>query len=117
MPSTESPSTRCCAFSQSITTSGSGTIQAFSLDLSPFGSASTRAGLQFSISGVEGNDDFGIGGLTVDYTVIANPGDPPPNSPDITAAPLPPAVLAGFGLIGCVAVRRHMRRRRELAIG
>ena len=113
-------------FNQSITTTGSGTIQGFSLDLSGFGSASTRRGLQFSISGVDGNDDFGIGALTVDYTVIAPPGNPqndPPNQqpphqdpPDVSVAPLPPAAMAGFGLIGCVAVRRHLRRRYRRAM-
>jgi hypothetical protein len=83
-------------FNQSITTSGGPTI---SLDLTSFAPATSRTGLKFSISGVDGNDDFGVGALSVNYTPVP------------AAVPLPPAVFGGVAVMGCVGFARLMRRR------
>ena len=84
-------------FNQSIATSGTSPV---TLNLASFASAASRTGLTFSISGVDGNDDFGVGSLSVDYTPIA------------AAVPLPPAVLGGAALMGCVGFARIVRRAR-----
>ena len=70
------------------------------LNLAALAPATTRTGLSFSVGGVDGNDDFGIAALRVDYT------------PVVSAVPLPPAVLGGAGLLGCVGFMRVVRRVR-----
>jgi hypothetical protein len=74
-----------------------------SLDLAALAPAATRTGLSFSVGGVDGNDDFGIAGLRVDY------------SPVVSAVPVPPAMLGGVALFGCMGVARVVRRARGVA--
>jgi hypothetical protein len=82
-------------FNGVISSVATGTV---TLNLAPFASAPDRTGLSFSVGGVDGNDDFGISALTVDYTPVA------------AAVPLPPAVLGGAALFGCIGIGRIVRR-------
>jgi hypothetical protein len=81
-------------FNQAISTSATGTVQ---LDLTSFASATSRQGLKFSISAADGNDDFGVGGLTVDFT------------PAAPAVPLPTSAAMGLVLFAGVGLLRRSR--------
>ena len=86
-------------FNGAISSTTTGTI---ALNLASFATAANRTGIKFSVSGVDGNDDFGIGGMKVDFTPA------PPSS----AVPLPAAAAMGMVLIGGLSIVRGARARR-----
>jgi hypothetical protein len=78
-----------------VISSTAGTI---TLNLAPWASAADRTGLKFSVSGIDGNDDFAIGKLTMDYT-------PPVVVPLPSAGVSGAAIFAGCGILSCLRRR------------
>lgn len=59
-----------------------------------------RTGVRLSLAATDWNDDFMVGGISVDYTPAAGP-----------SVPLPTAAYAGMGLLSAMIAVRAVRRR------